>query len=203
LYFLVVFGVVVLPGLDMAFVLANALTRGLSASFAAIAGVIAGAACHVVLAVLGVAAILELWPALFNAMLVAGAAYVAWIGGALLRSRDGAFRVDAGSAGRQGSVFLQGLLTNVLNPKTCVFMLAIFPQFLQPQQGSLWPQAFALTGINAVTQAGVYGTIAVLAHKARGWFEASPRANLLIARSVGLVLVGTAVLTAARGWRGF
>jgi threonine/homoserine/homoserine lactone efflux protein len=202
LYFLVVFGVVVLPGMDMAFVLANALTRGLGASLAAIAGVIAGAACHVVLAVLGVAAILQLWPALFNAVLVAGALYVAWLGWGLLRCTEGAFQVVATGDSKTGSVFLQGMLTNVLNPKTCVFMLAIFPQFLKPEQGPLWPQGIALGMISAATQAGVYGSIALLAHRARRWFEASPRANVLIARAVGLALVGTAVLTAWRGWRG-
>lgn len=62
-------------------------------------------------------------------------------------------------------------------------------------------QASALGLVTALTQAGVYGAVAVLSVKARDWLESNQRANLLAARTVGAVLVGAAVLTATQGWK--
>lgn len=201
LFFVVVFGVVALPGLDMAFVLASSLTGGNSAGFAAVAGIVAGGVVHVLMGALGMAAILTLWPALFNAVLLAGAAYIGWIGWTLLRSKSALALPSEPRARRGGSLFVQGMLTCLLNPKAYVFMLAIFPQFLRPGHGPLWLQVGSLGIITAATQAGVYGAVALLAVRTRGWFEANPGANLLAARGVGAVLIGAALLTATQGWR--
>lgn len=73
LFFTLVFGVVLLPGLDMAFVLGSALTGGRSRGMAAVAGIIAGGICHVVMTALGISVLLKLIPGAFNALLLAGA----------------------------------------------------------------------------------------------------------------------------------
>jgi threonine/homoserine/homoserine lactone efflux protein len=145
LYFLVVSGIIILPGLDMAFVAANALVGGKRAGFAAVAGIVAGGVCHVVMGALGIAAVLTLWPAMFNAMLLAGALYIGWTGWTLLRSSGapGLSTVAATTHARR-SVFVRGMATCLLNPKAYVFMLAVFPQFMAPDKGPLWIQAGAL-----------------------------------------------------------
>ena len=155
LFFLVVFGVIALPGLDMAFVLASSMRGGGSAGFAAVGGIVAGGVAHTLMGVLGVAAILAVWPPLFNALLLAGAVYIGWIGWTLLRARSAPTLAIAPQAQlpRGRSIFLQGMLTCLLNPKAYVFMLAIFPQFLRPGQGGLWTQAALLGLIIAFTQA--------------------------------------------------
>ena len=201
LFFVVVFGVIALPGLDMAFVLASSLRGGQAAGLAAVGGVVAGGIAHVIMGMLGIAAILAVWPPLFNALLLAGAAYIAWIGWSLLRARSALPIPRQAGAARGRSVFLQGMLTCLLNPKAYVFMLAIFPQFLRPDRGTLWLQAGALGLITALTQAGVYGAVAVLSLKAKDWLESIRRCNLLTARAVGAVLIGAAVLTATQGWK--
>ncbi|MEH6438147.1 LysE family translocator, partial [Massilia sp. DD77] len=150
-FFAVVFGVIALPGLDMAFVLASSMRGGSSAGFAAVGGIIAGGVAHTLMGVLGVAAILAVWPPLFNAMLLAGAVYIGWIGWTLLRARAAPALAIAPQAQLQlkqrgRAIFLQGMLTCLLNPKAYVFMLAVFPQFLRPAQGALWGQA-ALLGL--------------------------------------------------------
>ena len=78
LFFLLVLGVVVMPGLDMAYVLGSALSGGRRSGLAAVAGIMAGGACHVLLTGLGIGALLQWSPALFQAVLWSGAAYVAW-----------------------------------------------------------------------------------------------------------------------------
>lgn len=201
LFFLLVFGVVLLPGLDMAFVLASALVGGRRAGLAATAGIVAGGVCHVLMTALGVMALLTVLPTLFNAMLLAGAGYIAWIGWSLLRS-EGAFGEPAKQAPRsQAATFRQGLFTSLLNPKAYLFMLAIFPQFLRPGEGHLWRQVAVLWLIIALTQAAIYGGLALAGGGLGQWLAARPAANTMLARIVGLVLLATAVYTASRGWR--
>jgi threonine/homoserine/homoserine lactone efflux protein len=198
LYFVLVLGIIALPGLDMAYVLANALAGGRGAGLAAVAGIVAGGVCHVAMGALGVAAIVQLWPALFNLLLVAGAAYIGWIGWNLARAGATTLKVRTDAPVRAASsVFLKGMATCLLNPKAYVFMLAVFPQFLKPAQGAIWVQATALGLITAATQAGVYGGVALLAHRTGSSIGASG----LVTRAVGLLLVGTGIATVVQGWQ--
>ena len=80
LFFTLVFGIIIVPGMDMTFVLANALSGGRRTGLYATAGVIFAGIGHVVVGVLGVGAVLKLFPAAFNAVLLLGAAYIAWLG---------------------------------------------------------------------------------------------------------------------------
>lgn len=201
LFFILVFGVVLLPGLDMACVLANALIGGRRAGIMATAGIIAGGIFHVLMGALGVMAILSLWPALFNALLLAGAVYIAWIGVSLLRSDAALGDVPVQSPRPAATIFVQGMLTSLLNPKAYLFMLAIFPQFFKPAQGALWRQALLLWIIIALTQLLIYGGLAMTGGSVRGWLAARPRANTGLARAVGSILVLSALYTAWAGWR--
>src|SRR5438128_2696067 len=86
IFFALLFGIIIVPGMDMMFVLANALTGGRRLGLAATAGVMAGGLAHTAFGALGVGVLLKLAPALFTGMLLAGAAYMAWIGLSLARS---------------------------------------------------------------------------------------------------------------------
>lgn len=205
LFFLLVFGIVILPGMDMAFVLANALAGGRRRGLLAVGGLIAGAACHVLASALGIGVVLQLVPSLFNAMLFAGAAYVAWIGFSLLRAdpRGAAALPAAQAAASARATFLQALATNLLNPKAYLFMLAVFPQFLRPGAGAVWWQASMLWVVIALTQAGVYGSLALLAGSAGSGLGDRPRLQWIVVRGAGWLLVLTAAWTAWEGWRRF
>ncbi|MCP3103562.1 LysE family translocator [Myxococcus sp. K15C18031901] len=202
LFFVLVFGIVLLPGLDMAFVLASSLVGGRRAGLCAVGGIVAGGACHVVVGATGVAVLLTVLPLAFNALLWAGALYVAWMGLSLWRG-GAAFQPSPLEAPRSSlSTFRRGAVTNLLNPKAYVFMLAVFPQFLREEYGPLWLQALVMGAIIAVTQVAVYGAIALAAARARGWLEARPSASLHAARVVGALMMLAALVTAVEGWRG-
>ena len=76
LFFLMVLGIIVLPGMDMAFVIASALAGGRNAGAFAVAGIVAGGVCHVAAGALGVGLLFKLVPGLIDVMLVVGALYV-------------------------------------------------------------------------------------------------------------------------------
>ncbi len=202
LFFVMVFGIVLLPGLDMAFILASSLVGGRAAGLSAVAGIIAGGVCHVAMGVLGIMAVLQLVPAAFNVVLWAGALYIAWIGISLLRSDSAFTEVRQHEARPHITTFRQGILTSLLNPKAYLFMLAVFPQFLKPEYGVLWIQAGVLWLIIALTQAVIYGGVVVAGDRVRMWLRSRPSANLALARVVGGLLIVTAVFTGVQGWRG-
>lgn len=202
LFFALVFGIVVLPGMDMAFVLGSALAGGRRSGLYAVAGLVAAGACHVAVGAIGITALLALVPGAMQAMLLLGAAYVAWIGWSLLRSREGFGEVPAQRRRTRWATFRQAALTNLLNPKAYMFMLAVFPQFLRPEFGPMGRQAFVLGLIIALTQVGVYGLLALGAGGARGWLLARPGAGVALNRGVGALLVVVAVATCIGGLRG-
>lgn len=205
LYFALVAGVIVLPGLDMAFVLASALARGPRAGLVAVAGLVAGGAVHLALGALGVGLLLLSAPRLYNAVLLAGALYMAWLGASLWRSADaiGLPQAGRGAAHARGhaATFGAALATCLLNPKAYVFMLAVFPQFLRPGQGPIVAQALLLGSITAATQAGVYGGVALAAGRMHGALQANPRAPGRLGRVVAVLFVATAGVTLWQGWQ--
>ena len=201
LFFVLVFGVVLLPGLDMAYVLASALVGGRRAGLVATAGIVAGGVCHVIVGALGIMTVLRLMPAAFNAVLLAGGLYLFWVGWSLVRRHDLLAAPPATRIRSQLVTFRQGMLTNLLNPKAYLFMLAIFPQFIQVGHGAFWLQAVVLWVIIAVTQTAVYGGVACAGHRVRNWLAMRPEANARLRRAVGGLLLASACYSAYAGLR--
>lgn len=205
LYFALVAGVILLPGMDMAYVLASALARGRRAGLVAVAGMVAGGAVHLALGALGAGLLLLSAPRLYNAVLLAGAMYMAWLGASLWRSADslGLPQAGTGAAPARGhaATFGAALATCLLNPKAYVFMLAVFPQFLRPGQGALVAQALVLGSITAATQASVYGAVALAAGRLRAALQAHPQGPRRLGRAVALLLVVAGAFTLWQGWQ--
>ncbi len=198
LYFLLVAGIIALPGMDMAFVLASALAGGRRSGLAAVGGLVAGGWIHVALGALGIGLLLQAAPGLFDALLVAGATYVAWIGWTLLRGAA-ALGEDASSARPAHATFGRAVATCLLNPKAYLFTLAVFPQFLRGGQGLVAAQVLAMAAITSCTQVAIYGSLALAAGRARHWLRRNPATQRALGRGVGALLVLAAAWTAAHG----
>jgi threonine/homoserine/homoserine lactone efflux protein len=199
LFFVLLVGIIVVPGMDMLFVMANALTGGRRLGFAATGGITAGGAVHTAFGAVGVGLLARWMPALLPAVLYAGAAYMAWIGVSLVRST-----VVLGPVGRIAArlpqvVFLQGLMTCLLNPKAYLFVFSVYPQFLRPGFGPIWQQAVVLGLLTAVVQLGVYGAVALGAARAGTALAGRPALTTWAARSAGVLFVAAAL---ALAWEG-
>jgi threonine/homoserine/homoserine lactone efflux protein len=204
LYTILVFGIIVLPGMDMAFVLASSLANGRRAGFAAVAGMAVGGFAHTVMSALGIGLLLKLLPVAFNAMLFVGSAYVMWMGYTLARSASAMNEVADTHSRTHVQTFARAVLTCLLNPKAYLFMIAVSPQFLRPDAGVLWPiwlQAFVLFLIGGACQIIVYGSVALAAARVRVWLSASSASQIVFGRTVGALLIGTAMWTLWSGWR--
>ena len=121
----------VTPGPDMLFVAGSSAAHGRRAGVMAALGVGAGCVLHMVLAAVGLSALLATSALAFEVVKWAGAAYLVWIGIAMWRPS-----AAAGTAAREPlparRVFWQGAMTNALNPKVALFFLAFLPQFITP-----------------------------------------------------------------------
>ncbi len=200
LFFTLLFGIIIVPGMDMIFVMANALTGGRRAGLSATAGIMAGGAVHSLYGAIGVGLLAAFMPHLFNPLLLAGGLYMAWIGFTLMRSSITVGAVG-GAAGRStATIFRQGALTCLINPKAYLFMLAIYPQFLKPAYGPLWSQALVMAAMTALVQFSVYGLVAVAAGRSRDLLVGSPKATILVGRGAGALLLIVALLTLWHGW---
>ncbi|MFZ6800876.1 LysE family translocator [Undibacterium sp. Di24W] len=199
LYFLVISGVIILPGMDMAYVMGSSMKGGYRAGFAAVAGTMVGGIFHMIIGATGVSAVLTLIPWAYHTMLIAGAAYVAWLGWGLIQVNALA-SLDArhGTANLQKS-FMGAVATCMLNPKAYIFMLAIFPQFIRRDGDSIWIQTSVLSLITAGTQLIVYGTVAIMAVQAQHVLANKPRTNAILAKGIGVLLIAAAILTLYSG----
>jgi threonine/homoserine/homoserine lactone efflux protein len=200
LYFILLFGIIIVPGMDMLFVLANALTGGRSAGLAATAGIMLGGAVHAFNGALGIGLLSRFLPFLFNPLLIVGALYMGWIGLTLMRS---SITVGDPLAGSHSSwrAFRQGAVTCLINPKAYLFMLAVYPQFLKPVYGPIWVQGVIMGLMTVGVQLGVYGTLAVTAGRSRDLLVSNPGATAFAGRIVGAVLVIVAALGLWHEWR--
>lgn len=128
------------PGADMALVAKNVFTRGQKGSFATILGICSGLFVHATASALGLSAILAKSARAFEIVKWVGAVYIFYLGAMALRRaiRDTtpAQQAPAGSSVVRGmghwGGFVEGMLTNVLNPKVALFYLTFLPQFIAP-----------------------------------------------------------------------
>ena len=159
---------------------------GLAATF----GVIAGDQLLIWLAVAGMAALLAASPLLFTAVQWLGAAYLAWLGWRLIRSKAGDAPV---LRMRTGQYFRQALMITLLNPKAIVFYMAFFPLFVDPVRH----QGLATFGLMAATVAGLtflYCALAVaLTHHFAERLRANPQTVRWLNRLAGTLLLGFGV----------
>ncbi|MDP3650195.1 MAG: LysE family translocator [Rhodoferax sp.] len=201
LFSLMVFGIIALPGMDMAYVVASALAGGRRLGLAAVAGIVGGGVVHVAMATLGLGLLLALYPWAFNALLLAGSLYIAWIGWSLWRGAAALGEVGTVPRLTARQTFWRGALSCLMNPKAYVFMVAVFPQFVRPEYGPLGVQAVLMGLIIALTQVLVYGAFAYGAGALQQWLRGNPRAQVRLGRAVGLLLMLAALWTGWNGWR--
>jgi len=133
LYIAASLALIATPGQDMIYVITRSLAQGRLAGVASAFGVCTGILVHTALAALGVGAILLASEALFLGVKLAGAGYLLFIGVRMLFSRASGPGIEA-AAGHltPRSLFAQGVLSNVGNPKVVLFFIAFLPQFVDP-----------------------------------------------------------------------
>jgi len=191
------FAIIVIPGPSVMFVVGRALSLGRRAALVTVAGNAVGFYAQVVLVALGLGAVVERSAALFTAIKLVGAAYLVWVGvQAIVHRRSNAsMAVDVGDAdvATHRSLFTDGFVVGVANPKTIVFFAAILPQFVQTGGAPAGVQMLALGVIFAVIALVSDSVWGLAAGTARQWFARSQRRLEFVGAAGGVAIVGLGV----------
>lgn len=136
------------PGPDMLLIASRSVSQGRSAGFASLAGIQVGTYCHAMAAAFGLSQLFLAVPVAYDAVRFGGAAYLLYLAWKTFRANPAVVSAVA-SQDRipAGRIFRQGLLTNLLNPKMALFVLALFPQFVRPQDGAVAVQILILATV--------------------------------------------------------
>lgn len=182
------------PGPDMAFMLGQTIKRGRAFGFAALLGMWLATACHAVFAAFGLSAILLTSASAFIVMKWAGAIYLIWLGYQALRSRGAAILPDDTaefeSVVSKNTIFNQGFLVCLLNPKVALFFLAFLPQFVVTGEGPAALQLL-LHGILVVVVSGIVEPpMIIIADRLSHRVRSSVRIGRWLDRCLGVLLIG-------------
>ncbi|MDJ0894337.1 MAG: LysE family transporter [Alphaproteobacteria bacterium] len=182
--------------------IAAAADHGFSRALWAVVGILVAALCHIAATVMGTAAILLANAALFQALKLAGATYLVWMGVSLWRRRDAGFAVKYRPPASRLRLVRQGFLISMSNPKAVFSYLAVFTQFLKPGV-PLDAQLIILVPTALVPIAAVYAGYAALG-LGIARLLASARRRLSFNRGVGsaYILAGIGLAVAEPGTAG-
>lgn len=176
------------PGQDTMFIIGRSVTGGRRAGVTAALGISTGALVHTLMAAIGLSAILATSAVAFTVVKLAGAAYLVYLGIKLLVAKA-ADENESAVQSAKPSAYLQGILTNVLNPKVALFFLAFLPQFIDASSPAK-PLAFLFLGATFVTTGTVWCLIlALAAAKLRGFFLRNPTVRIMVDRVTGAIFV--------------
>ena len=189
------------PGPDSLLVMRNTLRSGRRAGWVTACGTLSGLLAWVVAAALGLSALLRVSQLGYDVLRLAGATYLIWLGACSLgtsrrrRPPTGGRACRAPGGARWGRLFLNGLLSDLLNPKIGIFFIAFLPGFI-PARAS--PMTFSLAlGLWFIAETGAWlAAVTWLVARGAGWLRRSAVQRWL-ERITGLALIGFGLRLAA------
>ena len=198
-YFAAVVLVVLAPGPDNLLALSRGLSQGRVAAAFSSLGAGLGIMVHTVAATLGLAAVLQASPASFWVVKAVGAIYLLWLGWKAIASRS-LIAFIPGSRLPLPRVLAVGLLSNVLNPKPGLFVVAFIPQFVTTERGSIAWQMLGYGAIFALITVVAFAVLGCFAAQFSRWLSQRPRVVAAANIGAGLTFVaaGLSVLMLER-----
>lgn len=160
----VALGMVLTPGPNMAYLVSRSICQGRIAGLISLGGVALGFVVYMLLAAFGITVLLFAVPYAYDALRLAGAAYLAWLAwNALKPGGRSPFEVRDLPPDSPRRLFAMGLLTNLLNPKIAALYLSLLPQFVDAARGDVLGQTLLLGTTQITISVGVNALIVLAA----------------------------------------
>ena len=190
----VALGMVLTPGPNMAYLVSRSICQGRAAGLISLGGVALGFITYMLLAALGITALLFAIPYAYDALRLCGAAYLAWMAWNALRPGGASpFQVRELPPDSPRRLFAMGLLTNLLNPKIAALYLSLLPQFVDRAAGDVMGQTLALGATQIVISVIVNASIVATAGAVASFLTGRPVWARVQRWLMGGVLAGLAV----------
>src|SRR3954465_13459432 len=191
---LVSLGMVLTPGPNMIYLISRSITQGHLAGLISLGGVALGFVFYMLCAAFGITALLFAVPFAYDALRLAGAAYLLWLAWQAVKPGGRSpFQVKKLAVDGPRKLFVMGLVTNLLNPKIAMLYLALLPQFIDPAAGSVLTQSLALGSVQIAISVSVNAMIALAAGSIALFLASRPSWMLVQRWLMGTVLAGLAV----------
>ncbi|MFW5731079.1 MAG: LysE family translocator [Desulfonatronovibrionaceae bacterium] len=184
------------PGPDMLYIATRSMTQGRVSGVVSALGVHTGVLVHTLAAALGFSALVASSPLAFSMIKYAGALYLVYLGLKNIFSRTEMQEVRLDQHKRLGSVFCQGLLTNLLNPKVILFFLAFLPQFIDPSRGNVPFQLLTLGLVMVVVTLPIDAGVGLLGGSIASLLRSGNRVGRLGRWAAGAVFIFLGMSTA-------
>ena len=182
------------PGPDIAFILGQTIRGGKPSGFAAMFGIWTGAFGHVLMAAAGLSAILATSAIAFSIVKWGGAIYLIWLGINALRSKGSSFiSQDLKPNFDYFSIYKQGILVALLNPKVAIFFLAFLPQFVVIGSGPIWAQLFLHGLLIIIVAALIEPPLVIIGGKLTASLRNNTRFGLWLGRSLGAIFIALGI----------
>jgi threonine/homoserine/homoserine lactone efflux protein len=183
------------PGPDMLLIASRSASQGRAAGFASLAGIQVGTYCHALAAAFGLSQLFLAVPLAYDIVRCAGAAYLLYLAWKAFFLANGTVPTPDARLPRYpvGQMFRQGLLTNILNPKMALFVLALFPQFVHPEAGSVAGQIVILASLLNLIGLMVNGLVIFTASRIGRAFAERHRFSRVPQFLLGSVFAGLAI----------
>jgi threonine/homoserine/homoserine lactone efflux protein len=159
------------PGPAVLYTVARSMDGGRLAGLVSVIGIHAGTMVYIAFAAIGISAILASSATAFSVVKWLGAAYLVWLGLQRMFTREEETVPPTVEPKRLSRIFSQGLIVNVLNPKTALFFLAFLPQFVDSSRGAAWAQVMVLGAVFVVLGLCTDGAYALLSGTAGSWLR--------------------------------
>jgi threonine/homoserine/homoserine lactone efflux protein len=187
-----------IPGPAVIYILNRSISDGRNVGLAAVGGLEIGDAIQALFAALGLSAVLATSASLFNVVKWAGVAYLLYVGTRTLMTVPSELGRDNAHVSRR-QAFRQGILVNALNPKTALFFLSIFPQFVNPNAEHATAQSLVL-GAEFVVLATLFnGSLTLVASALRDLLLKGSALPLIRRYVSGCVFIALGLLAATAG----
>jgi threonine/homoserine/homoserine lactone efflux protein len=188
LFFAAAFVLAITPGPGIFYVLARRLAGGRREGINSALGTFVGGLGHVLAAALGISAILAASAVAFHTIKYAGSAYLIWLGIRMIRSRAAEMTIERSLP--VASAFRQGIVTEVLNPKTALFFLSFIPQFISPDRGHVFLQFVTLGVLSVILNTSADLVVVFLAAPLEKKLKTSARFRRRQRIASGLAMIG-------------
>jgi threonine/homoserine/homoserine lactone efflux protein len=200
---LVSFGMALTPGPNMIYLISRSISQGAVAGLISLGGVALGFVFYMLCAAFGITALLFAVPYAYDALRLAGAAYLLWLAWQAMRPNGRSpFQVKKLKVDGPRKLFAMGLVTNLLNPKIAMLYVALLPQFIDPAGASVLTQSLVLGSIQTVISVSVNAMIALTAGTIALFLGTRPTWLLIQRWLMGTVLAGLALRMALEARRG-
>lgn len=182
------------PGPDFAFILSHTVKGGKRDGAMAMFGIWTGAFGHVLLAALGLSALIAASATAFSLVKWTGVAYLLWLGVEALRSDGGSLLIEGGAERTsKGAIFRQGVFIDLLNPKVATFFLAFLPQFVVQGAGPAWAQLMLHGTLIIAVAALVEPALILVGDRITTRMRRSRALRVWLDRLLGSVLIGLGI----------